>query len=150
MDLFVLSIHQNKSISRPFQDHPYIYSLMARILLICFILSHVLTFLATANNEIEPDRMHRMVRAGVEPKASNISDPPATSAPNRDKEDESDEPGIAPAPVPRKRKQHHHSTDKSVAGGGVIIGGLVAAFFATVFAYIRVTRRSRESSQSKS
>lgn len=35
----------------------------------------------------------------------------------------------------------HRSTDKSVAGGGVIIGGLVTAFFASVFCYIRVTRK---------
>ncbi|KAI6697451.1 hypothetical protein NL676_017570 [Syzygium grande] len=35
----------------------------------------------------------------------------------------------------------HRSTDKSVAGGGVIIGGLVTAFFAAVFCYIRVTRK---------
>ncbi|KAL6287440.1 hypothetical protein ACE6H2_011830 [Prunus campanulata] len=35
----------------------------------------------------------------------------------------------------------HHSSDKSVAGGGVIIGGLVTTIFAAVFCYIRVTRR---------
>lgn len=35
----------------------------------------------------------------------------------------------------------HRSSDKSVAGGGVIIGGLVTAIFATVFCYIRVTRK---------
>ncbi|XP_055801902.1 uncharacterized protein LOC129871063 [Solanum dulcamara] len=37
--------------------------------------------------------------------------------------------------------RHHHSTDKSVAGGGVIIGGLVTAIFAAVYCYIRVTRK---------
>ncbi|QCD87882.1 hypothetical protein DEO72_LG3g2422 [Vigna unguiculata] len=40
-----------------------------------------------------------------------------------------------------RRLGKHHSTDKSVAGGGVIIGGLVTAIFAAVFCYIRVTRR---------
>ncbi|KAF8043094.1 hypothetical protein BT93_A1441 [Corymbia citriodora subsp. variegata] len=35
----------------------------------------------------------------------------------------------------------HRSSDKSVAGGGVIIGGLVTAIFAAVFCYIRVTRK---------
>ncbi|KAK7261031.1 hypothetical protein RIF29_27334 [Crotalaria pallida] len=43
-----------------------------------------------------------------------------------------------------RRLGNHHSTDKSVAGGGVIIGGLVTATFAAVFCYIRVTRK-RES-----
>ncbi|KAL2328310.1 hypothetical protein Fmac_021737 [Flemingia macrophylla] len=40
-----------------------------------------------------------------------------------------------------RRLGRHHSTDKSVAGGGVIIGGLVTAIFAAVFCYIRVTRK---------
>lgn len=40
-----------------------------------------------------------------------------------------------------RRLGKHHSSDKSVAGGGVIIGGLVTAIFAAVFCYIRVTRK---------
>ncbi|XVE66291.1 hypothetical protein DITRI_Ditri08aG0068800 [Diplodiscus trichospermus] len=40
-----------------------------------------------------------------------------------------------------RRLGKHHLTDKSVAGGGVIIGGLVTVIFAAVFAYIRVTRK---------
>lgn len=47
---------------------------------------------------------------------------------------------VAEAPNIR-RMGKHHSTDKSVAGGGVIIGGLVTAIFAAVFSYIRVTRK---------
>lgn len=39
-----------------------------------------------------------------------------------------------------RRLGKRHSSDKSVAGGGVIIGGLVTAAFAAVFCYIRVTR----------
>lgn len=39
------------------------------------------------------------------------------------------------------RTEKHHSSDKSVAGGGVIIGGLVTAIFAAVYCYIRVTRK---------
>ncbi|KAL3536449.1 hypothetical protein ACH5RR_004910 [Cinchona calisaya] len=38
-------------------------------------------------------------------------------------------------------KQHHHSFDKSVAGGGVILGGLGTTFLVAVVCYIRVTRR---------
>ncbi|KAF7805845.1 Actin cytoskeleton-regulatory complex protein [Senna tora] len=48
--------------------------------------------------------------------------------------------GVAEAPEIR-RLGKHHSNDKSVAGGGVIIGGLVTAIFAAVFCYIRVTRK---------
>ncbi|KAL2554547.1 hypothetical protein Fot_08166 [Forsythia ovata] len=35
----------------------------------------------------------------------------------------------------------HHSIDKSVAGGGVILGGLATAFLVSVFCYIRATGR---------
>ncbi|PIN02256.1 hypothetical protein CDL12_25231 [Handroanthus impetiginosus] len=41
-----------------------------------------------------------------------------------------------------KIKHHHHrSIDKSVAGGGVILGGLVTLFLVALFCYIRATRR---------
>ncbi|MED6147818.1 hypothetical protein PIB30_047345, partial [Stylosanthes scabra] len=41
----------------------------------------------------------------------------------------------------RKLGRHRSWSDKSMAGGGVIIGGLVTAIFAALFCYIRVTRR---------
>ncbi|KAH9792952.1 hypothetical protein KPL71_004359 [Citrus sinensis] len=50
------------------------------------------------------------------------------------------EPARAPE-IRRLGKHHQHHSDKSVAGGGVIIGGLVTAIFAAVFCYIRVTRK---------
>lgn len=53
----------------------------------------------------------------------------------------SDEDKPAEAPEIRKLGKHDHHSDKSVAGGGVIIGGLVTAIFAAVFCYIRVTRK---------
>ncbi|PIN06110.1 hypothetical protein CDL12_21339 [Handroanthus impetiginosus] len=40
-----------------------------------------------------------------------------------------------------KTNHHHRSIDKSVAGGGVILGGLAAVFLAAVFCYIRATGR---------
>ncbi|KAK4769856.1 hypothetical protein SAY87_030388 [Trapa incisa] len=45
------------------------------------------------------------------------------------------------AEAPGIRRLGKHKSDKSVAGGGVIIGGLVTAIFAAVFCYIRVTRK---------
>ncbi|XWS39539.1 hypothetical protein CRYUN_Cryun18bG0064300 [Craigia yunnanensis] len=65
---------------------------------------------------------------------------------------EADEPAASPAESSHeireaeaqapeiRRLGKHHLSDKSVAGGGVIIGGLITAIFASVFAYIRVTR----------
>ncbi|XP_010256759.1 PREDICTED: uncharacterized protein LOC104597066 [Nelumbo nucifera] len=47
---------------------------------------------------------------------------------------------IAEAPVAR-RLGRHHSSGKSVAGGGVILGGLATTFFVSIFCYIRATRR---------
>ncbi|MCD7452971.1 hypothetical protein HAX54_019029 [Datura stramonium] len=37
--------------------------------------------------------------------------------------------------------KHHHSVDKSIFGGGVILGGLATTFFVAIFCYIRATRR---------
>nr|XP_027063821.1 uncharacterized protein LOC113690194 [Coffea arabica] len=55
----------------------------------------------------------------------------------------------APDQVVVRKMSKHHSTDKSVAGGGVIIGGLVAAVFAAVYCYIRVTRKESSSDGEK-
>ncbi|XP_010543892.1 PREDICTED: uncharacterized protein LOC104816660 [Tarenaya hassleriana] len=52
--------------------------------------------------------------------------------------------GKAPAPAEEAevRRSHHHSTvDRSVAGGGVILGGLATTFLVAVFCYIRATRK---------
>lgn len=60
---------------------------------------------------------------------------------------EADEPAATPAestseaPEIRRLGKHHSSDKSEMAGGGVIIGGLVTAIFAAVFAYIRVTRK---------
>ena len=46
--------------------------------------------------------------------------------------------------LPRKLHHHdHHSVDKSVAGGGVILGGLATTFLVAVFCYIRATGRHK-------
>ncbi|CAH9116479.1 unnamed protein product [Cuscuta europaea] len=50
------------------------------------------------------------------------------------------------AEAPESLTAHHHYS-KSVAGGEVIIGGLVTALFAAVYCYIRVTRRRVEGDQ---
>ncbi|KAB1224216.1 hypothetical protein CJ030_MR2G013758 [Morella rubra] len=40
-------------------------------------------------------------------------------------------------------RKHHHSIDKSIAGGGVILGGLATTFSVAVFCYIRATGRHK-------
>ncbi|CAH8309672.1 unnamed protein product [Eruca vesicaria subsp. sativa] len=44
------------------------------------------------------------------------------------------------------RLGHHHSTvDRSVAGGGVILGGLATTFLVVVLCYLRATRKHKTS-----
>ncbi|KAJ8753765.1 hypothetical protein K2173_000019 [Erythroxylum novogranatense] len=45
-------------------------------------------------------------------------------------------------------KRHHH-TDKSVAGGGVILGGLATTFLVAVFCYIKATGRRKADTDSE-
>ncbi|KAI3465660.1 hypothetical protein Pfo_022323 [Paulownia fortunei] len=65
----------------------------------------------------------------------SIADSPAEKVHDHERE-------TAEAPESR-RMGKHRSSDGSVAGGGVIVGGLVTAIFAAVCCYIRVTRRRR-------
>ncbi|XVE76455.1 hypothetical protein DITRI_Ditri12bG0174200 [Diplodiscus trichospermus] len=46
--------------------------------------------------------------------------------------------------------KHHHSTDKSIAGGGVILGGLATTFLVAVFCYIRATGRHKSETNNQS
>ncbi|KAF5737195.1 hypothetical protein HS088_TW13G00073 [Tripterygium wilfordii] len=62
-------------------------------------------------------------------------------------------PSLSPSQAPQAeetiltssllRRMRHHSIDKSIAGGGVILGGLGTTFFVAVFCYIRATRRPK-------
>ncbi|KAL7250352.1 hypothetical protein ACSBR1_012371 [Camellia fascicularis] len=52
------------------------------------------------------------------------------------------ESSVAQAPVIRRLREKHRSSDRSVAGGGVILGGFFTAMFAAIYCYIRVTRTS--------
>lgn len=99
-----------------------------------------------------PKLMHLSLKA----EKSFIADSPAAgrgadhSVPLKEGDDRTDQTSVAEAPEFVVRKiSKHHSTDKSVAGGGVIIGGLVTAIFAAVYCYIRVTRRKSSSDGEK-
>ncbi|KAI3439807.1 uncharacterized protein J3R85_004199 [Psidium guajava] len=84
-------------------------------------------------------RSRKLVSEAAAEPASTVAGP---------SEDKKESPPAAAAEVPLGAEvaaagsaTKHRSSDKSVAGGGVIIGGLVTAVFAAVFCYIRVTRK---------
>ncbi|KAG8386969.1 hypothetical protein BUALT_Bualt03G0203900 [Buddleja alternifolia] len=80
----------------------------------------------------------------------SMADPPAEKeaapslSPEKADHDDEREGAAADAPTTESENrtmERHHSPDRSMAGGGVIIGGLVTAIFAAVYCYIRVTRK---------
>ncbi|KAM3216417.1 hypothetical protein P3L10_025858 [Capsicum annuum] len=112
---------------------------MGRFMFSCSVIITVLVFQATAESEFSrplprklrianpPFSRGRMAELLVEGENDIGEGPSGVEAP------ESDDNIL--------KMRHHHSADKSVAGGGVIIGGLVTAIFAAVYCYIRVTRK---------
>jgi hypothetical protein len=111
---------------------------MGRLALVCFILAEILVVQAMAAKSEASELNPSGLKVGTLGVVSRIADPPVSGAGESSSEGEGDSKA-AEAPVIRRLGKHH--TDKSVAGGGVIIGGLVTVVFAAVFCYIRVTRR---------
>lgn len=105
-------------------------------------------FFLTLHARANPDPLSSTSRAllqNPEPERT-IADPPSekealSSAAERAGDENKEAEAEAPAEWESRKIGKHHSSDKSVAGGGVIIGGLVTAIFAAVYCYIRVTRR---------
>ncbi|KAA8519935.1 hypothetical protein F0562_014155 [Nyssa sinensis] len=73
------------------------------------------------------------------PMSATIAEPPASGL--------IDAMVLSPAPpegMPEVRRiARHHSSDKSVAGGDVILGGFATAVVASIYCYIRITRRNK-------
>ncbi|PON80445.1 hypothetical protein PanWU01x14_000010 [Parasponia andersonii] len=112
---------------------------MARLGLFGLILAGILVVQVVADKSkvSEPNPVEvSKVESGV---VSKVADQPVSSATERSEGQE--ESREAEAPGIRRLGKHDHHSDRSVAGGGVIIGGLVTAVFAAVFCYIRVTRK---------
>ncbi|KAB1210096.1 hypothetical protein CJ030_MR6G011328 [Morella rubra] len=114
---------------------------MGRLSLVCLILAQILVLQATAEKSEEPGLnpfgfkvQNKVGTFGV---VARVADRPVSGVAEPPGYKENSD--VAEAPLNRKLLKHH--ADKSVAGGGVIIGGLVTAIFAAVFCYIRVTRR---------
>ncbi|XVE49797.1 hypothetical protein DITRI_Ditri01bG0110600 [Diplodiscus trichospermus] len=104
---------------------------LVSLVFIELLLVHVLA----DKSEVKPSeiKVHSQNMPGwVVPREAN--EPAASPSESSQETREAEAPEI-------RRLGKHHSSDKSVAGGGVIIGGLVTAIFAAVFAYIRVTRK---------
>lgn len=130
----------------------FIEHIMGRKFLLAFFTLSAFFFMLHARADgspanSEPNSLNlrsRTLLQNPEPEKS-IADPPAEmvaplSAEKAD-DDERDAAAEAPTEWESRKIGRHHSPDKSVAGGGVIIGGLVTAIFAAVYCYIRVTRR---------
>ncbi|KAL8478364.1 hypothetical protein ACS0TY_030323 [Phlomoides rotata] len=100
-----------------------------RFLLIFFTLSAFFFVLHARPHRNSSNLRNRSLLQSPDLKNSR-ADPPS------EKEDNDEREVAAEAP-----KGKHHSSDKSMAGGGVILGGLLTATFAVVYGYIRVTRK---------
>ncbi|KAJ6383351.1 hypothetical protein OIU78_026769 [Salix suchowensis] len=89
------------------------------------------------------DKSDAAQHEGVKAKGVEAEEKPALSPLQEETESrEAEAPEI-------RRLGKHRSSDKSVAGGGFIIGGLATATFAAVFCYIRVTRKRHGDQGSK-
>lgn len=85
-----------------------------------------------------------------QPKMTKFSDPPALS-PSKETTSSEQTPMVAVTEenfsIEIHHRKPHHSVDKSVAGGGVILGGLATTFLVAIFCYIRATKRSHKAAE---
>lgn len=140
---------------------------MAQIVLFSLILANAYVGLAMANPK------HSQTDT-VQSYSASFPNPPAPSPSNIEapgiRKLGKHQPGVTkssdakpPAPSPSRKavtkenvsvlvqdihqRKSHHSVDKSVAGGGVILGGLATTFLVAIFCYIRATRRSHKAAE---
>ncbi|KAJ7948217.1 putative Transmembrane protein [Quillaja saponaria] len=118
---------------------------MGKLVLLCTLLAQILVVQAMTDNTDQPapNPLELTTQTGPEShgRLTKIADQPVSSRGKTSEEKGESEAAEAPE---IRRMGKHHSSDKSVAGGGVIIGGLVTAIFAAVFCYIRVTRKRQD------
>ncbi|KAL4571791.1 hypothetical protein LXL04_018556 [Taraxacum kok-saghyz] len=122
---------------------------MAPSLLIFLILTHTFLNLAPPTVAVEPPSlsyriMQHTAEAPISRKLGNHhvseSEPPTTTSSSGHEGTMEEEHGR----YLEKQHRHHHRSgevDKSIVGGGVILGGLVMAFVVSIVCYIRATRR---------
>ncbi|WMV59754.1 hypothetical protein MTR67_053139 [Solanum verrucosum] len=122
---------------------------ISKFMFSCSVFISVLIFQAMAKkSQISPPFPRKLTIKRVA--ESNIANPPLSKGRIAELFEEGENeivegPSGAEASAPEVTNilkiRHHHSADKSVAGGEVIIGGLVTAIFAAVYCYIRITRK---------
>uniref|UniRef100_A0A803RB83 Uncharacterized protein n=1 Tax=Cannabis sativa TaxID=3483 RepID=A0A803RB83_CANSA len=114
-----------------------------RLCLFGLILAGMLVIQALGDkSEVSEPNPAGILKAQGVVNVNRIADRPVSSVAERsDEGKEEPEEAETEAEAPASRKMGKHHSDKSMAGGGVIIGGLVTAIFAAVFCYIRVTRK---------
>ena len=138
--------------------------IMARFLLLWLILADTCVVLAMAHESTAFSRKlgkhpSRLVRSAGAP-AFSPSPAPENEEKNHSTKEMSSSPDQASVFEPKDEenrivegekvlvKKQHHSMDKSVAGGGVILGGLATTFLVAVFCYIRATGRKNSETSS--
>ncbi|CAM8995723.1 unnamed protein product [Rhodiola kirilowii] len=106
----------------------------------CFIFVMLLLVLRPAHSRSDPkvrDSLRILIQDDVEVDETEpqglVADAPSAFQGIVEEGEVAETPGVS-------RPEKHR--DKSEAGGGVIVGGLVTALFAAVFCYIRVTRKT--------
>ncbi|CAI0471188.1 unnamed protein product [Linum tenue] len=128
---------------------------MAGSLLMCLILVEALVGLAMAS-EKNVQTLVQSNSVGAPSTNRKLGNHGPSMAPSYDQEGERSAHGIGSSsssggetsPVFDLEHRHHRSVDKSVAGGGVILGGLATMFLLAVFCYIRATGRDHKSETS--
>ncbi|CAA7033613.1 unnamed protein product [Microthlaspi erraticum] len=78
--------------------------------------------------------------------ASNEAEPPAARKLGGNvwpREESEAAPEVSHLEETVRRGHHHLTVERSVAGGGVILGGLATTFLVAVFCYIRATRKHK-------
>ncbi|EEF27931.1 uncharacterized protein LOC8259338 [Ricinus communis] len=133
---------------------------MAQIIFLCFLLVNAFTGPAMASDEFHANAPSPGPSYSSQPprklgKHSSIAPQAAKTVHSTAEESRSlDKIGTAPSDLINGEnvslegqvihlRGHHHSIDKSVAGGGVIIGSLATTFLVAIFCYIRATRRHK-------
>lgn len=123
---------------------------MAKFLVLTFLCmvlteSHLVLAMPEPPKAAAARKLGKEIVLGSKPAVSRLSSaeaPRAESASSAEVSASGEE--IAPAGQEEEMEANHHRRhpiDRSVAGGGVIVGGLATAFLVAVFCYIQATRR---------
>ncbi|KAL1368471.1 hypothetical protein HN51_022625 [Arachis hypogaea] len=107
--------------------------------------------------EIEKKQKKKKNNKNKKMESSSISEGSSSSVPNHERNSVEEQPHYDDDGVlgykgeeegeehmlKNMKQHHHHALDKSVAGGGVILGGLATTFLVSVFCYIKATGRQK-------